>query len=174
DRRARRDPAGAARRRRDRFARSGRQARQRSRACTRNWRIVRYRRRFADCPAPDARSSDAAHRVCYHLTMRAVAIVCLAALVGRAAAADPSDFLTAYDKDPKAKAVATDLFDNLGHVTTVGADEIMDGGYRGKIHLVPELPVGKYRQQLQWAAAALVAIDTFFSDVKAPKYRWRN
>jgi hypothetical protein len=59
-------------------------------------------------------------------------------------------------------------------VTTVGTDEIMDGGYRGKIHLVPELPVGKYRPQLQWAAAALVAIDTFFSDIKAPKYRWRS
>jgi hypothetical protein len=106
--------------------------------------------------------------------MRSLLVLCT--LAGIARADKPADaFLSAYDKDPKAKAVAKDLFDSLGHVTGVGADEEMDGGYRGKIHLVPELPMGKYRQQLVWVASALTAIDTFFADIKGkPNYRWRD
>lgn len=94
-------------------------------------------------------------------------------LVARAAAAD--DFLDAYDKDPKAKAIAKALHDALGHTAIAGADEVMDGGYRGKIHLVPELPKGKYRQQLVWVDHALRWIDAFFADFDAPpKYRWQK
>jgi hypothetical protein len=85
-------------------------------------------------------------------------------------------FLLAYKSDPKAKAIAKDLFDKLGHVSTVGAEEVMDGGYRGKIKLVPQLPAGQYRQQLVWVSSALYAIDAFFDEFKdtPPKYRWEN
>ena len=100
-------------------------------------------------------------------------------LVSSAALGDGTQepaFLAGYNSDPKAKAIAKDLFDKLGHVATAGSDEVMDGGYRGKIHLVPQLPKGKYRQQLVWVAAALQSIDTFFADFKTetPKYRWKH
>lgn len=87
-------------------------------------------------------------------------------------------FLEGYKSDAKAKAIAQTMFEKLGHVATVGADEIMDGGYRGKIHLVPQLPTGTYRQQLVWVSSAMFAIDAFYSALAtkdaAPNYRWKN
>src|SRR5262245_22593600 len=83
----------------------------------------------------------------------------------------------AYRSDPKARALAMALWTDGGHVAGVGAEEIMDGGYRGKIHLVPQLPTGSYRQHLAWVADAMRSIDRFFTDVfagqPAPRYRWR-
>jgi hypothetical protein len=83
----------------------------------------------------------------------------------------------AYADDKAAKDTALALFRDVGDVAGVGPDEIMDGGYRGKIHLVPQLPKGKYRQHITWVAAARKSIDAFFSelfkDQLAPNYRWR-
>jgi hypothetical protein len=77
--------------------------------------------------------------------------------------------------DDKAKELATTMATDGGHVIEAGDDEIMDGGFRGKIHLVPELPQGKYRKQLEWVASALVQIDVFFRTFdKAPDYRWKK
>ena len=39
----------------------------------------------------------------------------------------------------------------------------MDGGYRGTIHLVPELPIKKYRKHLEWVAAAMKDFDALFA-----------
>lgn len=108
--------------------------------------------------------------------MRAFLIVCAVASVANAddGGKEPA-FLGAYAKDAKAKAIAKALHEKLGHVTDAGAEERMDGGYRGTIHLVPELPAGKYRQQLVWVAAALESIDRFFAAIETtPKYRWRD
>jgi hypothetical protein len=83
----------------------------------------------------------------------------------------------AYSDDAKAKLHARALFDGIGDVAGVGPDEVMDGGYRGKIHLVPQLPKGKYRQHIEWVATARKAIDAFFVELfdgqPAPAYRWR-
>jgi hypothetical protein len=83
----------------------------------------------------------------------------------------------AYADDPKALASARALFDAVGDVAGVGPDEIMDGGYRGKIHLVPELPKGKYRKHIDWVLAARKSIDAFFVQLfdgqPAPAYRWK-
>ena len=83
-----------------------------------------------------------------------------------------------YGGDAKAKALALSLFRTTGDVAGIGPDEIMDGGYRGKIHLVPELPVGGYRKHLAWVVAAMKSIDGFFAaqfpdDQTQPAYRWR-
>lgn len=108
------------------------------------------------------------------MQMRWVVIVVLLTC-GVASADETSAIEQRFAKDTKAKAVASALYKDLGHVADVGADEIMDGGYRGKIHLVPELPQGKYRQQLVWVDSALRSIDTFFGKFdKAPAYRWRD
>ena len=81
-----------------------------------------------------------------------------------------------YAGDAKALAIARDLYDAMGDLAGVGDDEVMDGGYRGKIHLVPQLPVGRYRGHLAWVAAAMHDIDSFFSAMfpdTPPAYRWR-
>lgn len=96
-----------------------------------------------------------------------------------ASCADVACMLEAsYAKDGKAKALALALFADNGSVAGVGPDEIMDGGYRGKIHLVPELPVGKYRKHLEAVTFATKSIDDFFTKLfdkqPAPNYRWRG
>lgn len=93
--------------------------------------------------------------------------------------ADPNACLVdaRFAKDDRAKQLAEDLLRQSGDVAGVGADEQMDGGYRGKIHLVPELPIGSYRKHLGWVVAATSSIDQFFGklmDGKHPAYRWRE
>jgi hypothetical protein len=84
----------------------------------------------------------------------------------------------AYRSDTKAKQLALALWTDSGDVAGVGPEEVMDGGYRGQIHLVPQLPIGSYRRHLAWVAEATRSIDQFFSDVfadqAAPSYRWRG
>lgn len=83
----------------------------------------------------------------------------------------------AYGDDTQARAMALALYRDIGDVAGVGPEEIMDGGYRGKIHLVPQLPLGKYRKHLVWVSAARKSIDAFFTELfdghAAPAYRWR-
>ncbi|HET9989026.1 MAG TPA: hypothetical protein VFQ65_10900 [Kofleriaceae bacterium] len=82
-----------------------------------------------------------------------------------------------FAKDDRAKQLAEDLLRQSGDLAGLGADEQMDGGYRGKIHLVPELPIGAYRKHLTWVVAATSSIDQFFTklmDGKQPAYRWRE
>ena len=105
--------------------------------------------------------------------MKAIAIVALLASV---AVADDAHVIEArFAKDAKAQTIAVALYKDLETIVDVGADEEMDGGYRGKIHLVPELPIKSYRKQLEWVAAALRTIDHFFTDLDPkPTYRWRG
>jgi hypothetical protein len=84
----------------------------------------------------------------------------------------------AYAADPTAQALALTLFQDTGTIAGVGPEELMDGGYRGTIRLVPQLPLGKYRKHLTWTDGALRSIDTFFAELFAnqatsPSYRWR-
>jgi len=56
-----------------------------------------------------------------------------------------------------------------------GQDEMMDGGYRGTIHLVPQLPEGRYKKHRTWVAQAMKHIDAFFTGLALPDpapYRW--
>ncbi|HEX3477941.1 MAG TPA: hypothetical protein VHT91_23120 [Kofleriaceae bacterium] len=84
----------------------------------------------------------------------------------------------AYAADPRARQLALAMWNERGDLAGVGPDEIMDGGYRGKIHLVPQLPIGAHRKHLQWVAEAMRSIDEFFraafADRPAPRYRWRG
>ncbi len=84
----------------------------------------------------------------------------------------------AYASDPKARVLARELFRATGNVAGVGPEELMDGGYRGTIRLVPQLPTGAYRKHLVWVSDAMTAIDAWFTELYAkqtiaPSYRWR-
>lgn len=85
-----------------------------------------------------------------------------------------------FAADPAAHALAKALYEKHGDVTgPLDAEEDMEGGYRGVIHLVPVLPVGKERAHLERVAAALGEYEGFFAAIEkeagaAPRYRWRD
>lgn len=82
-----------------------------------------------------------------------------------------------YASDPAAKELAVALYRETGDVAGLGEDEIMNGGFRGMLHLVPEPPIGQYRKHLEWVLASARDFESFFKDLYAsaplPKYRWR-
>ena len=84
----------------------------------------------------------------------------------------------AYRDDPKASALALELWRTTGDVAGVGPEETMDGGFRGTIHLLPQLPMHGYRKHLAWVASGARAMDRFFEQLfpaaqAQPRYRWR-
>jgi hypothetical protein len=83
----------------------------------------------------------------------------------------------AYAGDRKARELARSFYDATGDVAGVGPEEQMDGGYRGTIKMVPQLPTGGYRKHLVWVDAAMRSIDAWFAaqykDQTPPAYRWR-
>jgi hypothetical protein len=83
-----------------------------------------------------------------------------------------------FATDPAAKESALDLHRGGGIVAGVNPERDMDGGWRGKLRLVPELPVGPHRRHLAWIAAAHRDVEEFFAGLafraEAPiHYRWR-
>ena len=79
-----------------------------------------------------------------------------------------------YVKDPVAQKAAVALYAQSGTVMGVLPEQDFNGGYRGKLHLVPHLPVGVDRKHLEWAAGALLDFDAFFKELAGkPNYRWR-
>lgn len=82
----------------------------------------------------------------------------------------------AYARDPAAAELALALYRDHGHVAGVGVPEVMDGGFRGAIRLLPQLPTGVHRKHLAWLAAAAVDLDAVFAarDAPAPRFRWRG
>ncbi len=83
-----------------------------------------------------------------------------------------------YEREPSAQVLALDLFDKSGHVAGVEAEHMMDGGFRGMIHIVPEWPVRQYKKHLEWVNASARDFDAFFDKLgqksdKAIRYRHR-
>jgi hypothetical protein len=84
-----------------------------------------------------------------------------------------------FAADPRAAATALDLFAKTGDVATVIVEQDMEGGWRGKLHLVPQLPVGRYEKHLEWVRAGVLDHDTFLAALikEAPhavRYRWHG
>lgn len=87
--------------------------------------------------------------------------------------------------DPQASKLALELFETAGHVVGVLPEQDFEGGYRGMIHLVPQLPIGAERKHLEFTAGALTEIDAFLADTERLaaastdehgatfRYRWR-
>ncbi len=84
-----------------------------------------------------------------------------------------------YASDEAARDAAISLFEKTGSVAGVDNAHIMDGGYRGMLHLVPVLPTGENRVHLSRMSAALTSYDDFFRSLQNKgyakvTYRWRN
>ena len=76
-----------------------------------------------------------------------------------------------FAKDAKAQTIARERYKTSGDLAALGVDEFMDGGFRGKIHLVPELPIGAYRKHLEWIAATAATFETFYVPSNAGRPR---
>jgi len=59
------------------------------------------------------------------------------------------------------------LLDELGDVVGTESERSIDGGFRGRIRLVPQLPVGEYRKHLTWVLAAQRDIASFVRAIEA-------
>lgn len=59
------------------------------------------------------------------------------------------------------------LFDEVGDVLGVEVEHDMNGGFRGTIHLVPELPVAQYKKHLDWVVAGQREIAAFVAALQA-------
>jgi len=87
----------------------------------------------------------------------------------------------AYAGDARARATALALFDETGDVAGTEHEQTMDGGFRGMLHVYPELPTGDARVQLDRVLAAARDFDAFFRHVDPAlplgadkRYRWRD
>ena len=84
----------------------------------------------------------------------------------------------AYQSDDKAKELALTLWSEAADLAGVGPEETMDGGFRGQIRLVPQLPTRGYRKHLAWVLEGTRSIDRFFTrlyaSLPAPSYRYRG
>jgi hypothetical protein len=81
--------------------------------------------------------------------MRALGLL---ALWPALAAADPrADVAARYARDASARKLALALYDEIGDVADVEVEHDMDGGYRGVIHIVPEVAGA---QHLRWVLGA--------------------
>jgi hypothetical protein len=63
---------------------------------------------------------------------------------------DRNAIATRFAADPQAATLALGLFDIDSVVADVLPAQRFDGGYRGRIWLVPALPVGNARKHLAW------------------------
>jgi hypothetical protein len=85
----------------------------------------------------------------------------------------------AIGRTPKAATLLSGLYTEFGVATGEERDHMMDGGYRGTIHIVPERPTEK---ELQWVYSAFSNFAKFELAVRGkagkpgtyPRYRMRN
>ena len=71
-----------------------------------------------------------------------------------------------YAADPAAAKSALSLYDQSGDVAGLEVAHAMDGGWRGQLQLVPELPIGRHRRHLAWIAEAAADFDAFFEGLQ--------
>lgn len=81
---------------------------------------------------------------------------------------------TLYAKDPAALDHALHLFQRFGTLAGQLEEQDFDGGYRGKLHLVPRVPTGELRRHLRDVRSAFDDFDDFFSHFEGAHFRWQQ
>ena len=76
-----------------------------------------------------------------------------------------------YGDDKKGLATALAFYDELGSVPGLEHAYVMEGGFRGTIHLVPERPIGQYQKHFDWVLEAQRDIKTVFDALESKKTR---
>ncbi len=72
-----------------------------------------------------------------------------------------------FANDRVAAKTAQELYERHGILAGVDVDHMMNGGYRGILHLVPAPPTGKDRRHLEWVLAAADDFKAFFTGLEA-------
>lgn len=134
-------------------------------------------RAAVDAGAGGAQAAGAGAGAAVDATVAAAAAA--AAAAGEATArraARRADVAARFGDDADAaRQEALALFDATGDAVGVERDHMMDGGYRGMLHLVPALPAGKDKVHLDHVAHAAADYDRFFGALApAVDYRWRD
>ncbi len=70
-----------------------------------------------------------------------------------------------YEGHASARTTVLSLYEKTGSVVGVEQAYVMDGGFRGSIRIVPELPVGRYEKHLGWIAESSADFDAFFDGI---------
>jgi hypothetical protein len=68
-----------------------------------------------------------------------------------------------YAADPSAQDVTRELYAKYGILVGLEKEHYEEMSWRGKIHIVPEPPLGKYRTHLGWLASAAKEFDELFA-----------
>ncbi|MBU1537637.1 hypothetical protein KKF84_20145 [Myxococcota bacterium] len=78
-----------------------------------------------------------------------------------------------YLSDTRASKLALELYDSAGVVAGLRPRQVRDGGWRGTLRMVPELPTGRRRKHLRMVTRTFQDYRRFFTwlDKSAPKAR---
>ncbi len=68
-----------------------------------------------------------------------------------------------YAGHAKARALALALYDAVGVVAGLRPKQVRDGGWRGTLHMVPQLPVGRHLPQLRRVKQSFSGFRQFFT-----------
>jgi len=82
-----------------------------------------------------------------------------------------------FDGHAAEQSIALSMFDARGDVVGLEETQDMEGGFRGLIHLVPELPVGRYAKHLGWVRDSQADIAGFLDAIRdraTSGVRYRN
>lgn len=71
-----------------------------------------------------------------------------------------------YEADPRARELALAMHAELGDVVGLERAHTMDGGFRGAIRIVPELPIGVHRKHLEAIAQAQRASARLYAEIE--------
>ena len=78
---------------------------------------------------------------------------------------EPEPTFDEYRADPKAKALAQELWTRWRIVSGLEKPYTMDGGYRGMIKIEPAAPINADRQHLEWVVSSFRDFDQFFAEL---------
>jgi hypothetical protein len=92
-----------------------------------------------------------------------------------------AEIATRFQGDRRALATALGMFAREGDIIETLPEENWSGGFRGQIHLVPQLPIGAYENHLEWISSARIDHQKFFESIAKLaaaaghelKYRWK-
>ncbi len=71
-----------------------------------------------------------------------------------------------FEGQASAQNLALSMWEGSGNVAGIEREYVMDGGFRGTIQIVPELPVRRHERHLMWVAASSTDFEVFFDRLK--------
>ncbi len=111
-----------------------------------------------------------------HHNLTILGAICALFLIASPAHADAP---SALEEDSRARAWAEDLENDYGWSVGVEEPYLMNGGWRGKIQIVPQWPKGRHRKHLRWLLKSAADFKLLFAALgksadQPLNYRWTD